>query len=221
MEILEIYKKYQIMPQLAEHQFKVAAVGFFISDCLIEAGVFSEKEKREVVSACLLHDMGNIIKFDFSKTKTFLNLQLDFNHWEKVKADFIEKYGKDEHVGTIEIIRELGVGPRIVELVDAVGFNQAESNLQSGDLSKQICAYADMRVTPKGVRSLEERFEDLRVRYESKRIEVGGGEEERISFEDNLRKIEKEIFLKAGISPEAVSEESLKPIVLELSKYQI
>ncbi|MBL8029643.1 MAG: hypothetical protein JNN11_00095 [Candidatus Doudnabacteria bacterium] len=220
MEILEVYKKYKIMPQLADHQFRVAAVASIISGKLVELGVFSGQQKADVVLACLLHDMGNIIKFDFAQTVSLVNTGIDLDYWQKVKTEYISIYGKDEHSATIQIVKELGVEKRIEELVDCVGFNQAESNLNSGDLGKQICAYADMRVTPRGVASLEERFADLRSRYEAKRLAVGGTENDRLKFEQLLREIEKQIFTTTKTLPEYITEESLAPVVIELKKYK-
>jgi len=51
------------MPQLDEHQLTVAAVADFIC-----AHFNGNINRNNIVKACLLHDMGNIIKFDLSIT---------------------------------------------------------------------------------------------------------------------------------------------------------
>ena len=66
MTILEIYEKYKIMPQLQEHQLRVASVAKTICDHLL-VPVHTD----HVVSVCLLHDMGNILKFDLQKFPQF------------------------------------------------------------------------------------------------------------------------------------------------------
>ena len=100
MNILQIYKKYQIMPQLAEHQLTVAAV----AEELLNHLSFPPKadpppaeilDRHDVVAACLLHDMGNIVKFDLTKTPDlhpglFLKPK-DRIFWESVKQEFIER----------------------------------------------------------------------------------------------------------------------------------
>ncbi len=225
MTILEVYEKYKVMPQLREHQFRVAGVASVIIDNLLPI-----TDKEEVVAACLLHDIGNIIKFDLSKSKNLLsrgagsgfagNVDLDLDYWQKVKDEFVEKYGEDEHVASVAIAKELGVSNRVLELVDCVGFEQAEGNLKSGDLGKQICAYADMRVMPKGVRSMEERFADLRVRYAHRNNEWGGPDK-RYTFERSLREIEKQIFKKCKITPGDITEETVQSVMLELKNFEI
>jgi 5'-deoxynucleotidase YfbR-like HD superfamily hydrolase len=59
--ILELYDTYKIMPQLAAHQLRVAAVAYAITQA-----IFEPIHDEELISACLLHDMGNILKFDLS-----------------------------------------------------------------------------------------------------------------------------------------------------------
>ena len=59
--ITDIYEKYKIMPLLAMHQIRVAAVAMMICDSLSVP-----IDKDSVIKACLLHDIGNIIKFDLN-----------------------------------------------------------------------------------------------------------------------------------------------------------
>lgn len=219
MTILEVYEKSKIMPNLAEHQLRVAAPASQILDNL-SPSPSPYKERGNAVLACLLHDIGNIIKFDLSKSKNLLNVDLDLDYWQKVKSEFVKKYGEDEHIASVAIARELGVSDRVLELVDCVGFSQAEGNLESGDLGKQICAYADMRVNPGGVVGMEERFKDLRVRYANRTIEWGG-QDKRDVYEKNLRAIEQEIFTKCKILPGDITEEKVRPIMLELKSFKI
>ena len=145
MSISELYEKYQIMPQLAEHQLKVAGVARLIcdnSDHGLDAG--------NIIAACLLHDIGNIIKFDLSVTDQLLPGRFsreDLAFWQGVKDWFVSKYGKDEHHASLKIIREIGVSERVAELVDCIGFQNGKSNAESGDWAKKfaptaICAWA-------------------------------------------------------------------------------
>lgn len=218
MKITEVYEKYKVMPNLAEHQFRVAAVGKIIADTLTPA--FSQREREDVVIACLLHDIGNIIKFDLSKSKNLLNVDLDLEYWQRVKDEFIEKYGADEHVASVEIVKELGVSKRVAELVDCVDFYHGPKNAADDDLGKKICAYSDMRVGPNGVVSLEQRFSDLRVRY-AHRAREWGGNDPRNAFEDAIIRIEKQIFKNCKILPGDITEEKVQSIMLELKHFEI
>lgn len=215
MNIIEIYNQYKIMPQLQEHQLKVAGVASLIINNLSLI-----INKREIIIACLLHDMGNIIKFDLSQAKNILNLDLDLNYWQGVKDEYIKQYGSDEHLATIKIGKELNLSGRILDLIYCVGFGQAEDNLKGGDLAKQICAYADMRVMPKGVVNMDARFADLRVRY-AHRAGEWGGQDKREVFEKSLKEIEKRIFENCKIKPGDITEGSVLPIMLELKEFNI
>ena len=224
MNILEIYKKYNIMPILANHQLTVAAVASTICDNTTLTPTLSQREREDVVAACLLHDMGNIIKFDLSITNklhpgTFK--QGDLEYWEKVKQDYINKYGRDEHLAAVEIARELKVGARVIELVDCIGFNTGKINAESEDFGRKICAYSDMRVGPPGVISLEERLADLRVRYNHKFHQVGGNEEKRVEFENGLRQIEQQIFEHCNIRPGGITEASVSETKEKLKDFKI
>ena len=213
MNILEIYKKYQIMPQLAEHQLRVAAVGELIcadwyrgmTRNLTRNDAEAVIDRHNIVAACLLHDMGNIIKFDLEKAQNLLNRKIDIAHWQKVKDEYIKKYGGDEHIASILICKEIGVNPRVIELVDVIGFLTAALNAKGEDFGKKICQYADDRVGPLGVISLEERFMDLRKRYQNHKNNT----QIRVDFENSLRQIEKQIFGHCNIKPEDITEETI------------
>jgi hypothetical protein len=202
MHILELYKKYQIMPQLAEHQLLVAAIAEFI------CGNFSGPniDAKNIVEACLLHDMGNIVKFDFGYTKQHMpELSVgpkSLAYWQKIQQEFIAKYGGNSHEATANILKQLGIGGRIYDLVDCIGFHQGPANAASHDFGKKICAYSDMRVAPTGVVSLEQRFADLRERYANH----PEGTTERDSFEQALRQTEKQIFKHCNIQPQEITE---------------
>ncbi len=59
MTIQQLYEKYEIMPNLQLHMYRVAAVAKMICDHFQKP-----INKQEVIITCLLHDIGNIIKFD-------------------------------------------------------------------------------------------------------------------------------------------------------------
>lgn len=216
MNILGIYKKYQIMPQLMEHQLKVAAVAKFICE-----NFTGESDTENIIKACLVHDMGNIVKFDFEYSKQFLPELSDLKnleHWERVQAKYRQKYGKDSHKATMGMVNELEVSQRIKELVDCIGFDKGEENAKTEDFAKKICAYSDMRVEPRGIASLEERFKGLRHRYQNHNE---GQNHDREVFENSLREIEKQIFAQCKIGPEEITDESVNAKLEILRNYDI
>lgn len=209
MTIQEIYQKYRIMPNLQLHMYRVAAVGLMIVENFDNP---DELDAEAIAQALLLHDMGNILKFDLQYFPDFLEPE-GLEYWQSVKDEFEKEYGKNVHAATLDIAKEIGASSRVEELIDAVGFNHARRNLDSSDFSQKICAYADMRVAPHGVVSLEERLVDGRKRY------AKADSKDTFSYVMGvyLRKIEKQIFERCGIDEEDIAEESVKEKIRQLS----
>jgi hypothetical protein len=218
MTIQEVYDHYQLMPNLQLHQYRVAGVAKCICDSLKETDTV---DTGNVVKACLLHDMGNILKFDLGQFPEFLEPQ-GLAYWQQIQADFRQKYGDKVHAATLQIAHELNVSERVIELIKAIGYSVAQAAYESGDLAKMICEYADCRVTPFGVVSLEDRFIDLEHRY----APLYPGEEaarKREEFRQWERKIEKYIFDRAEIKPQEIVNSTVEAEFENLTKtnYQI
>ncbi len=192
MTIEEIYRTYDIPPNLQDHQLTVASVAHAVCGLVRDM-----HETDDVVRTCLLHDMGNIIKFKFDSTAFGLVLE-NVEHWRSVKRRFIEIYGPDEHAATVAIAREIGVSDRILQLLDRVGFSHAVETLGSGDRAGMIAAYSDMRVSPTGVTSLSERLDNIHERYGN----VAGGFESDRAFGE----MERILFTDATGRPEDITD---------------
>lgn len=213
--ITELYDHYRIMPQLALHQLRVAAVAYAIEQALMEP-----IHDEELISACLLHDMGNIIKFDLSVFPEALEPE-GREYWERVRDDFRARYGEDEHAATLAIAREIGVSERTLGYIDAVGFSRAAELVREGDaFEKKIACYADQRVAPQGIVSLNERLEEGARRY--------AGREDRhkdaAAIEANtaaLAELERQIFSRASETPGSITASSCEHHLAVLRKYHV
>ena len=146
MQIRDLYDKYNIMPQLREHQLRVGGIARLITD------------DHDSIITALVHDMGNIVKFS----------NLD-PYWSKVQAKFWADYGRDEHMATNRILRESGMGKY-------ADYFKEESKAYDNDslnasyfstMSKPalLTLYGDLRVRFNGVCTVEERLKDLEDRY--------------------------------------------------------
>lgn len=163
-KITDIYEEYKIPIVLQEHQIRVAGVVCWILDHW--KGVSINKDR--IVLAALFHDMANIIKFDFSQTVAlFPNLYSrdDIPKLEQIKKEFIEKYGNDPHQASALIIKELKNPKDIKNLVGGLGFKRVPFLWEEMDYESMIIQYADMRVSPYGVESMENRLNDFFKRY--------------------------------------------------------
>ncbi len=205
MNILEVYKKYNIMPNLQLHQLRVAAVASLICKNLKDK---RQVDTNEIVTSCLLHDMGNILKFDLTFFPEFAQPE-GLEYWQKVKNNFGKKYGENEYIATQNIIKEISSSENVLENSSKTGFSKALLVLESENFSWMICCYADMRVGPHGILSLRERTEDGKKRH--KRNNSAG--KKNSNFEEviiALEKIEKIIFENSDIKPEDINDESVK-----------
>lgn len=196
------------MPMLVMHQMRVAGVAMQICESFD-----IEIDKESIVKACLLHDMGNIIKFKLDQ-KPEWNEPLGTKYWQGVKDDFTLKYGNDEHHASLEIAKELGVSTCIYDLINCIDASVAEKIVTEDDFHKKICTYVDNRVSPYGVVSSEEHSLDAKKRYEDHPHAFN--EESRLYFIKNLYLIEKQIFSHCKVKPEDINDESIKKYLEKL-----
>jgi hypothetical protein len=160
MQAIEnIYDHYKIPPTLALHMLRVAAVADIVCE---QAKV--EVPREDIVRACLLHDMGNIIKFDLDRIPAGLDMG-DVGYWKEVQREYVEKYGYDEHEATVRIAREIGAPESVVRIIEDIGTTYAAHAFEGHDMPVLVATYADFRVTPRAVVSLDERIRDLLERY--------------------------------------------------------
>lgn len=215
MKITEIYSQYKIMPSLQLHMLRVSSVASIISDHM-EMSV----QKEDVLTACLLHDMGNILKFNLDLFPDFLQPE-GKDYWQKVKDSFESKYGADEHEATIQIAKEIGVEVRIVDLIDAFRFSEADENASSNDIERMICTYSDMRVEPRKVVSLDERLTDGKKRFKLNKKHIVEDADFFNAMAQSLKKMEKAIFNATDITPEDITEEKVNLHIEKLRAFNI
>lgn len=214
MTISQIYLRYKIMPSLQQHQLRVAAVAKTVAESADQT-----LDIKSIITACLLHDMGNILKFDLGVFPDFLQPD-GLEYWQSVKAEFRQKYGNDEHEANLAIAKEIGVSQKVLDLISAIGFLNIESHFKNKDLEKMICEYADCRVMPSGIVNLEERLADLERRYGFK-YPSQEQKQLRQKFFTLERQSEGYIFSKAKIKPADISETALNDTILGLKTFEI
>jgi len=210
--ITDIYREYKIFAGLQKHMLSVAAVAKIICE-------YSkiDLETEHIISACLLHDMGNIIKSDLPRFPELLEPE-GLEYWQSVQNEFFLKYGHDEHRATMIVAGEIGVSSRTLEAIKHIGFSYIGAVYDIADIFLKICSYCDMRVGPQGIFSLDERLDDLQVRY-SKR----GKYDTAIfpKYHMYLHNFETEIFSTTDITPEFITDERIAPVIEELKNWHV
>lgn len=210
----EIYKVYDIIPILQLHQLRVAAVASLICD---KAEV-NQQASDNIIKACLLHDMGNLLKFDMTQLPEAFQPE-GVKYWQKVRDDMSDKYQtQDEHLASLKIITEIGVDKEVYSLVDNISFKTLPLVAKNGSVEQKICCYSDMRVGPSGVLSVKERLADGDKRYRG-RINhqlLNNGE-----CVTAISQIEDELFTGLGILPDDINDNTVKQLIRSLKTHSI
>jgi hypothetical protein len=206
--IQQIYSEYKIMPNLQLHQLRVASVAKIIAE-----NFQGELNKEAIILGCLFHDMGNIIKSDLNYFPEFLKPE-GFEYWKKVKDEYIQKYGAEEHLATVIIAEEIGISSDALRCLEHIGFSNANKNETGNSFENKICNYSDMRVDPFGIVSMEERIAEGRKRYQLRKHTISSDNFEPLS--QSLRNIEQQIFSKTRIKTDEITNEKVLGIMEEL-----
>lgn len=211
--ILEIYEEYKILPMLAMHQLRVASVVHIMIHNLD-----TNLDKENLITAALLHDMGNIAKMQLYVFPEECEPE-GVEYWEKVKEEFCKKYGSTDHEATTNILKELNVNQEVIDLIDSIGHTRFCDQLKDNNLAAKIINYADTRVGPFGVLSYEDRMEEVSVRYRTYKTFIG--EEKHQKAVACGREVEKYLFENCKILPADINNESIATTLEELKGYMI
>lgn len=208
--ISKIYKRFQIPPNLAQHMFEVTATAKLI--LANWTGLNLNADSENLIAALLTHDLGNLAKYDFSSDFNFTLFHNDaklIEHWKQVKKKIMQKYGTNDHEVTKNMMLELDAPKRLLEIHEMISFSNNELIYHSSDWVGKIAPYADQRVGPNGVLSLQGRFDDFAIRYKH-RIPKGLTPERITELQTAMFATEKQIAEHMSITPEEITNESIK-----------
>lgn len=166
MKITEIYRKYKLPPNLIEHHYRVAGVALFIIDRWHGPKI----DRSLVKTVALLHDLGNLVKYDLQPRFAHLlnDERNNIDYWIRLQQEMIRKYGPNDYEATLGIARDLKLNPKTMKtLKDLVKGNTREI-INFGSWELKTLLYADVRVSPYGVVSLPERVDEWLGRYKDR-----------------------------------------------------
>lgn len=176
---------------LQEHMLRVASLAKIILDHWNGPAV----DKEAIIQACVFHDIAKSMNFDLAKQAQFGMSETEIFNLDKLQRRLRTSYGDNEHHATVEVCKEIGCSPTAVKIVNDLEWSYIPSLLSKKDLESLIPIYGDMRVGPKGILTLKQRIEDLKVRTgESEHEKNGTDLENQISknVSIDLNKIENE-----------------------------
>lgn len=127
-----------------------------------------EVDKDAVIAAALVHDLGNIVKFDFDWPGQAQLVGEEWNrkeYWKAVQETVFARYGTKHDDATDAMLAELGADPSVGRIVHATGYQHLPRMAQHGSWEEKLLVYGDLRVAPHGIVSREERMREGRERY--------------------------------------------------------
>lgn len=203
MKIRDLYLKFEIMPQLETHMLRVGAIGKIVAE-----NWSIPCDTDFMTDLCLVHDLGNIVKFDLSEkfNQNKFGAIENIDKWRAVQKTYIQKYSENAQTATVNILREAKLEQFIDPLIKEEELYFAEATaeeLERANLASVILMYADCRVTPSGVCSYRERINDLKARYGGVKTETWY--QWTYSFENWVQK-------NVGIDLNSITEETVKPL---------
>jgi len=217
--VTEIYEEYRIPHIIRQHQLRVAAVS------VVLARAAGADETPSALTG-LFHDMGNILKMDLRPDAVLLPLIAPdtLEGLQVVRDEFQAKYGADEHMVALAIAREIALPDAVIEMIDNMRFSRTEAVLREGPIEMQIVKYADLRVAPTGIVTLNERLREARERYRVKKFDSGDADwppVKLVEAEELCGELELLVCTAAKLDPAAISDASVAGIIEELKNRQI
>ncbi len=213
MTIQEVYTQFRLPRNLQRHQYRVAALGAHVADH--SAG---EVDRDAVITTLLMHDLGNILKFDWDQAEhLFDEDERDIAYWQRVQADIREQFGAEVHSATIAMAQEVGASPTVVALLQQMGTSQLLAAVEGDNWELKICLYSDARVDPFGYKTVQARFADILERYKD-RFSPEKVKKMKQS-EQGCLLLEQQLNDHFGLALPTLPEQALKDMESELSQF--
>jgi HD superfamily phosphodiesterase len=197
--------------------YRVAAIGQYIADHL-QPDVKVDKDLITKVN--LLHDAGNLTKYDFRPGKLLDIDTADIPYWQQVQKEFVHTYGADEHQATETIAKEMGVSGEALELLHQTGIAKIEYAVNIENWNAKIVRMSDERISPHGVVSIEDRYRDIFARYEG-RVHELANKQELLKRKQLVLTLANQIQDKCTIDLQKISNADIELYIERMGEYEI
>lgn len=210
MNIMEIYKKYELPEVLQMHMLRVAACCMLILD---NWNSNIKVDNDSLVRIALLHDMGNMAKMSED--------QVTNQRFAKIREEYINKYGMDDHKINMIIGKQEGLTDEELNILDRKQLRRNKEIKNSDDYTLKICAYCDQRVSPYGVDSVRGRLEELQERHKNKPNGSMHNPEVAKELIQYALEIEEQVISQCTLNKSEVNDKSIAPYVEKLKEYDL
>lgn len=215
--ISQIYQTFNIPKNLAMHMLWVTSIGALT----IENWSGPVIDRDRVISALLLHDIGNLIKFELSSSQAKkLYSKQELKKLVVFQKQMIGFYGDNADIANILILQELQVNKQIIQLLENHSFDYLPTLLDSENWNEKIVFYADLRVAPWGIVSVAQRVKNLRERYCHRNPDWNNNSlyKKWLNWSTQL---EDQLNQQTKIDLESIPQNRIEEKVLALSDYKI
>ncbi len=199
--------EYTILPNLKKHLLDVAAITYLISNNWI--GNETPFLTPEAIKAALLHDVGNMAKSKTSSVSEYLHVSPEeLKIWQAKLEQFHQKYGTDDHKVTDMLLNKLNVDTKIREAIQKKSFGNIITNYKGEDWLVKLISYADLRINPEGIVSVQERLDYIKDRYPKY--------SERVDFNEMCKaalNLEKKIQHLTSLDLNSINEDALDSVI--------
>jgi len=213
MNVREVYQHFNTPPNLQEHMNRVTVIVMFIRDnCKGQ-----EINWNNLIVAALLHDLGNIVRFNFDQNTNIYGAEANrLDYWKAKKQEMIEKYGADDHEATQNMLREINADPAVVENILSKSFANSEEIAKSDNWVNKILLYADMRVLPDRIGTLKQRLDELK----SRRADLAN-DPSFIAKISALEQLEKQIQENLSVPVTSITNDLMERYKVDLDDYDL
>ena len=206
MTINDIYRKFYCTHNLQVHMIRTAKIAKLICQNLGPVKVDLERLMR----ACLVHDIGNTVKFDFDKYPDMIGGDTgEIEYLRKKQKELIAKYSRDDHEATKKMLQEVGFDQSFIKIVLNKTYTNATRIKEGEDWFLKILLYSDQRSGPFGVLPLKDRLDEAHKRLIKYR--------DRHDLYDAALEIEKQIQANVEFDLNTIGDETIKDIRVDIN----
>lgn len=222
ISIAEIYARYQVPPNLQQHMLWVAGVG----KLALDHWQAEEISKKHVLEALLVHDLGNLIKFELNKPESMRMMQTydetttSVEKWKQIQQQMVERYGSNADLANELIAQELGLHQETQILLMRHSFERLIEILDQDHWEEKLVFWSDLRIMPQGLASTQDRVQDLRDRYYYRDTKWANPQIYNQWLQASLT-LEKQLNQRTSIDLHKITQQDLKSIVVKLTDYQL
>jgi 5'-deoxynucleotidase YfbR-like HD superfamily hydrolase len=210
--ITDLYDRMTILPNIRDHMLRVAGVAALIMDRWAGPGV----DRNRVLRVCLTHDLGNIVKCHFDNPQQFKLLGDEVyrrDYWKDIQKSYLDRFGRDDEQANQALALEAGMSAPELDLLREMDFRYEPETVASHDYARKIIAYADRRVGPFGVVTLQGRIDDARERYGRNTLL------DSMEWVTNVFRLEEQIFRFCRLYPDDIHDNSVAPYIEKLRNF--